>query len=178
MPSFAGNFAWACVDFSGLGSGSWKDCVAVNLTIQRLTDSQIEAAKTVIAQGCLEFFVQPPAKFEDMDKISSMYREPSGIFLVLLDGDRVVGTGAIRRLDEQTCELKRMWFLPAYRGNGYGRKISEALLEFARSAGYRRIRLDTSPLLTTANRLYQRLGFHPIERYNDGPGTIFMEKCV
>jgi putative acetyltransferase len=150
----------------------------LTLTIQRLTDSQIEAAKAVIAQGCLEFFGQPPAEFEDMDTICSIYREPSGTFLALLDDDRVVGTGAIRRLDEQTCELKRMWFLPAYRGKGYGAKMSEALLEFARSAGYTRVRLDTAPVLAAANRLYQRLGFYPIERYNDGPGTLFMEKCL
>ncbi|HUA64272.1 MAG TPA: GNAT family N-acetyltransferase [Alphaproteobacteria bacterium] len=145
------------------------------LTIQRLTDSQIEAAKAVIAEGCLEFFGGPPAEFEDMDNISSMYREPFGIFLVLLDGERVVGTGAVRRLDEQTCELKRMWFLPAWRGKGYGARMSEALLQFARSAGYKRVRLDTTPVLAAANRLYRRLGFYPIERYNYGPGTIFME---
>jgi putative acetyltransferase len=148
------------------------------LTIQRLTDSRIEAAKSVIAQGCLEFFGQPPAESEDMDRISSVYSEPYGAFLVLLDGDRVVGTGAIRRLDEQTCELKRMWFLPAYRGKGYGARMSEALFEFARSAGYKRVRLDTAPILAAANRLYQRLGFYPIERYNNGPGTLFMEKCL
>lgn len=113
-----------------------------------------------------------------MDNISSMYREPSGTFLVLLDGKRVVGTGAIRRLDEQTCELKRMWFLPAWRGKGHGARMSEALLQFARSAGYKRVRLDTTPVLAVANRLYQRLGFYLIDRYNDGPGTIFMEKCL
>lgn len=147
-------------------------------TIQRLTDSQIEAAKSVIAEGCLEFFGQPPAEFEDMDNISSAYREPSGTFLVLMDGERVVGTGAIRQFDVQTCELKRMWFLPAYRGKGYGAKMSEALFQFARSAGYKRVRLDTAPELAAANRLYQRLGFYSIERYNDGPCAIFMEKCL
>jgi hypothetical protein len=42
--------------------------------------------------------------------------------------------------------------------------------------GYQRVRLDTLTLLESANRLYRRLGFYPIERYNDGPGTIFMEK--
>jgi GNAT superfamily N-acetyltransferase len=148
------------------------------LTLQRLTDSQIEAAKEVIVQGCLEFFGKPPAEFEDLDAISSMYREPSGIFLVLLDSEQVVGTGAIRRLDGQTCELKRMWFLPAYRGKGYGAKMSEALFQFAHSAGYKRVRLDTTPVLAAANRLYQRLGFYPIERYNDGPGAIFMERSL
>jgi putative acetyltransferase len=50
------------------------------------------------------------------------------------------------------------------------------LLDFGRRAGYQRIRLDTCPVLKSANKLYQRLGFHPIDRYNNGPGTVFMEK--
>jgi putative acetyltransferase len=148
----------------------------MGLTIQLLTENQIDAAKAVIIAGCLEFFGHPPTVFEDMDQISTQYTEPPGTFLVLLDDGRVVGTGAIRRLDDQTCELKRMWFLPEYRGKGHATKMCELLFEFARSAGYQRIRLDTSPLLLAANKLYQRLGFQPIERYNDGPGTIFMEK--
>jgi putative acetyltransferase len=148
----------------------------VPVTIQRLKPAQIDAAKAVITAGCLEFFGHPPQVFEDMDQISTQYTEPSGIFLVLLDGDRVVGTGAVRRLDDATCELKRMWFLPEYRNQGQGTRMSELLFEFARAAGYKKIRLDTSPLLLAANKLYQRLGFKPIERYNTGPGTIFMER--
>ena len=146
------------------------------VTIQRLTDSQIEAAKAVVVAGSIEFFGHPPKLFEDMEQISAQYAEPSGTFLVLLDGDRVVGTGAIRRLDDRTCELKRMWFLPPYRGKGHATKMCELLFAFASSAGYQRIRLDTAPELLAANKLYRRLGFQPIDRYNDGPGTIFMEK--
>ena len=148
------------------------------LTIQRLIDSQIDEAKAVIIAGCLEFFGHPPTVFDDMDQITTQYSAPSGTFLVLLDGDRVVGTGAIRRLDDQTCELKRMWFLPAYRGKGHATKMCELLFAFARSAGCQRIRLDTATELVAANKLYQRLGFQPIDRYNPGPGTIFMEKSL
>jgi len=148
------------------------------VTIQRLNADQIETAKAVVAAGCFEFFGQTHTNLEDMDRLSAHYVEPTGTFLVLLDEQRVVGTGAIRRLDEETCELKRMWFLPAYRGQGYGAKMCGLLFEFARSAGYQRVRLDTSPLLEAANKLYRRLGFYPIERYNDGPGTVFMERSL
>ena len=146
------------------------------IIIQRLEDSQIEAAKSVIRDGCLEFFGEPPLEFRDMDEISAQYSEPSGIFLVLMDGERVVGTGAIRRLDERTCELKRMWLLPAYRKKGHGGRICARLLQFACTAGYERIRLDTASELADAKLFYERLGFYPIDRYNDGPATIFMEK--
>lgn len=148
----------------------------MGITIQPLIKSQVEAAKAVIIEGCLEFFGHPPLYFADMEDINSQYAPPSGTFLVLMDGERVVGTGAVRRLDEETCELKRLWFLPPYRGKGLGAKMVELLFEFARSAGYHRVRLDSSPDLEAANRLYRRLGFYEIERYNDGPATVFMEK--
>ena len=54
--------------------------------------------------------------------------------------------------------------------------MAKALLQFARSAGYTCVRLDTSAKLEEANKLYRRLGFRTIEPYNDGPCTIFMEK--
>jgi hypothetical protein len=61
------------------------------LEIQRLDDNQIEAAKAVVTAGALEFFGHPPQAFDDMDNIATQYREPSGIFLVLIDTGRVVG---------------------------------------------------------------------------------------
>ena len=73
------------------------------------------------------------------------------------------------------AELKRMFLLPEYRGRGYGSEIAERLLGAAREAGYRRVRLDSDPSMEHALRLYRRLGFRPIERYNDGPCLVFME---
>jgi putative acetyltransferase len=146
------------------------------LRIEALRRGQVEAAKAVIRAGCFEFFGAAPADFGDMDNVAASYSAPCGIFLVLMDGEQVVGTGAIRRLDEEVCELKRMWFLPVYRGKGYGARMCGELLEFARSAGYRRVRLDTDPRQAAAGRLYRRLGFREIERYNDGPCGVFMER--
>src|SRR5580692_2610322 len=101
------------------------------LTIQRLTGSRIEDAKAVVIAGCLEFFGHPPKVFDDMDQIAAQYSEPTGTFLVLLDDGRIVGTGAIRGLDDHTCELKRMWFLPPYRGKGHATRMCGLLFEFA-----------------------------------------------
>lgn len=120
--------------------------------IQSLCEDRIDGARAVITEVCLEFFGRAPVDFEDMGD-SSHYAPPSGTFMVLMDGDRVAGTGAIRRIDGETCELKRMWFLPAYRGLGHGTRMSEGLLAFARSAGYKRVKLDTSPILEAASRL-------------------------
>ena len=148
----------------------------MNCRIDQIQHDEIEAAKAVIRDVSLEILGREPAEFADMDHGAAQYAAPSGLFLVLRDGEAIVGTGAIRRIDDRTCELKRMWFLRPYRGRGFGRAMADQLLEFARISGYERVRLDTSPQLAAATRLYERLGFEPIERYNDGPCTRFMEK--
>jgi putative acetyltransferase len=149
--------------------------MSADIIIRPIRSSEIKWAKKVIIAGCREIFETEPADFGDMENLSG-YSPPGGIFLVLVDRGTIVGTGAVRAIDPHVCELKRMWLLPDYRGKGLGRRLAELLIDFARAAGYRRMLLDTDPRQTAALRLYQKLGFHPIDRYNDGPCSIFMEK--
>lgn len=116
----------------------------------------------------------------DIELVLSHYFDNSGVFLVLMDNEQVVGTGAIRKLDDEICELKRMWFLKEYRGQGWGGKMAQMLFDFARQLGYRKVRLDLAneERQQQALKLYRRLGFYPIERYNDSPCNIFMEKLL
>jgi putative acetyltransferase len=116
----------------------------------------------------------------DIDDVESHYFDNGGTFLVVTDEERVVGSGAIRRLDNDICELKRMWLLKEYRGRGLGMKMAQMLLDFARSAGYKKVRLDllNPQKQTQALKLYQQLGFYVIARYNDTSCTVFMEKVL
>lgn len=90
----------------------------------------------------------------------------------------MVGSGGIRRLDDSICELKRMWVLQDYRGRGWGMKMAQMLLDFANKTGYKKVRLDVVREQKQARAIafYKNLGFYQIERYNDGPCTIFMGK--
>ena len=115
------------------------------------------------------------AALGDVDDFQRQYGPPGGTFLVALDGDQIIGTGAIRRLDDETAEMRRMWLLPDYHGRGIGYRLAEELFTFARAAGYRRVRLSTSDVQRRAIRFYERLGFYPIERYRDTDDTIFLE---
>ena len=116
----------------------------------------------------------------DIDNVKFDYFDNNGIFLVLIDGNRVVGSGAIRKLDDETCELKRMWFLKEYRGKGYGLQMVQMLFDFAKQAGYEKVRLDLAnkERQSQALRFYRKLGFYPIERYNDSPCEVFMVMCL
>ena len=156
--------------------------------IEPIEESQIEQAKQVVLTVSLEIW-QGAISEEDFRRIDPMsdisnvrahYFDRNGLFLVLVDGDRVVGTGAIRQLDPKICELKRMWFLEPYRGQGYGRKMTQILFNFARQTGYRKVRLDlaNSERQLQAMRFYQKQGFYAIARYNNSPCTVFMEKIL
>jgi GNAT superfamily N-acetyltransferase len=94
-------------------------------------------------------------------------------------GDGVpVGCGALRPLDQQACEMKRLYVRPEYKGHGIGRQLAERLIAEAKLIGYRRMRLDTIPAqMMEASRLYLALGFHEIPPYynNPQPGTSYME---
>jgi putative acetyltransferase len=114
-------------------------------------------------------------EFRDMDEVQKHYFENDGLFLAVLDDNRVIGTGAIRRLDASACELKRMWLLEAYHGRGIGYQVFMQLLNFARSKNYEVMRLQTSPEQIRALAFYRRLGFHEIDSYNEKLDEISME---
>ncbi len=116
--------------------------------------------------------------FEDLTDPLPYYAAHGGAFLVLVEGERVVGTGGIARLAAQTAELKRVWLLQAYRGKGLGRRLVEGLLVFARWNDYRCVRLEvaTPDLQQPAVGLYRRLGFREIPPYREGATSLAMER--
>ena len=73
--------------------------------------------------------------------------------------------------------MKRLFVRDPFRGKGAGVGLVEAAIEWARTAGYGRMLLDTLPLMETAQRLYERLGFResPPYRFNPVAGARFME---
>jgi GNAT superfamily N-acetyltransferase len=87
---------------------------------------------------------------------------PDGTFLLArLDG-RPSGCGGFSRYDDTTAELRRMYVVPEARGRGLGKALVAWLLEAARDAGYKRIRLETGNRQEEALRLYTAAGFESI----------------
>ena len=75
----------------------------------------------------------------------------------------------MRRLDETTAEIKRMWIDPVARSRGLGRSLLAALEAKAIELGCRSIRLDTNAHLTEAAALYRSSGYLEVPSYNDNP---------
>jgi ribosomal protein S18 acetylase RimI-like enzyme len=98
---------------------------------------------------------------------------PNGAFVVISAGGRPVAGGGVRRLDDGVGEIKRMFVLPEARGQGHARRLLEALETAARDLGFRRLRLDTAPSMTTAMALYRRAGYREIPDYNGNVYAAF-----
>jgi ribosomal protein S18 acetylase RimI-like enzyme len=115
--------------------------------------------------------------FQDLDRELATLASFYELILVANQGDRAAGCVALRRLDETTCEMKRLYIRPEFRGQNMGRTLAERIIDEARHRGYTRMRLDTLPTMTTAIPLYESLGFVEIAPYRFNPiaGTKFME---
>ncbi|NBI65593.1 GNAT family N-acetyltransferase [Pseudoflavonifractor sp. 60] len=99
--------------------------------------------------------------------------------IVVYDGRKAIGGGAIRRYDDETAELKRIFVRPEYQGRGVGTKLVSLLLEWAEELGYQRIILETGELLAESCAVYQKLGFQVIPNYGpyvNMPESLCMEK--
>jgi len=162
------------------------------IEIKPIEVSQIEEAKKVIAAVCFELWqpqttlaeyekqIEREGGFDDVNDLQNHYFNNGGTFLVLTDNNRVVGTGGVRHLSASVCELKRMWFLREYRGRGLGTRLLMQLIEWASDSSYETMRLDVADEVRSAPavRLYERLGFTRIERYNESLCTVWMEKSL
>lgn len=115
------------------------------------------------------------------------YHEQGGGSLMAVVDEKPAGFIAWRDLDASPVvvpgawELKRLWVRPVARGLGLGRKLTQAVLDRAISAGRKAVYLDTAPAaMTAAHRMYLELGFQPCPAYNDNPveGIVFLVKFL
>ncbi|MCM3871164.1 MAG: GNAT family N-acetyltransferase [Pyrinomonadaceae bacterium] len=135
-----------------------------HLTIRRATNNDLEAIVKLVFGVLREFGLEPdPAATDaDLQDIEANYLESGGLFEVIEDPDgNLVGSVGIFPIDENTCELRKMYFTPAIRGLGLGGYVLERAVSQAKELGFTRMVLETSSKLLAANRLYIRFGFQP-----------------
>ena len=157
------------------------------ITIRPITTAEIPAARRVILQmaydiygweGGLEASIrywEASGEFDDMANVEEQYFQNCGLFLVVLDDKKVIGSGAVKKFNASTAELKRLWLLEEYHGQGIGYRVVSQLIDFSQTNNYKRIILQTSPEQTRAITFYKKLGFQEIESYNQKAGEISLE---
>ena len=157
------------------------------IEIRSIQPEVVPAAKELILQVARAIFQwhetleETRRRFEeqgilkDVDELGSYYLNGGGTFLVALGAERVIGTGAIHAITVEIAEIKRLWLLEAYWGQGTGYRLVQGLLRFAREHGYRRVRLQTDRRQARAMRFYQRVGFYSIPCESQDPDDACWE---
>lgn len=114
----------------------------------------------------------------ELSELPGAYAPPRGALFLAERGPTTLGCVALRPLEGDACEMKRLFVRSAGRGCGLGRQLAEHVIEEARRLGYGRIRLDTLPFMLEAIALYRTLGFREIApyRHNPVPGALFLER--
>jgi len=114
----------------------------------------------------------------ELAALPGKYAPPAGeLFLARDAAGAPLGCVGVRPLpDDGACEMKRLFLLPAARGLGLGRALTQAVVAHARTLGYRELRLDTLASMTAAQALYGGMGFERIPPYYapTPEGTVFM----
>ena len=114
---------------------------------------------------------------EELENLEYKYGLPKGRLYLAYFNDQLAGCIGFRQLNEQNCEMKRLYVRPDFRGHQIGSYLVEQIINDAKEMGYKHILLDSLPFLKSAIKMYKSYGFYEIERYNDSPmaTTIYMK---
>ena len=113
---------------------------------------------------------------EELQQLSSIYSKKGNRILLACIDDNVAGCVAVKKIDAENCELKRLYVRPEYRNQRIGQNLVEKILEFASSEAYQKIQLYTLPnIMDNAIRLYHKLDFHNVDLNNN---VLHMEKSI
>ena len=149
--------------------------------LEAITPDQIEQVRNLFREYRAELAVEPCFKSfdEEIESLPGVYAPPKGKLLLAVVLGQPVGCVGLRPFAKDgSCEMKRLYVRPTFRGDKLGRKLAERILEEARQMGYSSMRLDSHPpSMQSAIAMYRKLGFHEVspEPLEAIPGLIYME---
>ena len=142
-----------------------------SITIREIIPSDNVSLAAIIRHALAEFGANHPGTVyfdPTTDNLYELFRTPRSIYYTAIINEQVAGGAGIYPSDglpAETCELVKMYLHPTARGKGLGKKLIEKALDFARSAGYKKVYLESMPELEKALSVYEKFGFY----YLDGP---------
>lgn len=117
---------------------------------------------------------------EELLSLKEMYKQPLGTIILCKKSNEYIGSVGLRPNENDIAELKRMYVKPAFQKLKIGQSLLHLSTEFARAAGYKKIRLDTLNHMTPAMNLYLKNGFYTIPPYYFNPekNAVYFEKLL
>lgn len=133
-----------------------KECNDAEVIKELFTEySQIKGA-----ESCFVSFDK------ELGDLHSFYK--GGVLLAGYEDEKPVACIAIKKIDDSTCEAKRLFIKPEYRGNGYARIMMDTMLTSAKELGFKEVTFTTKPsVMQIGYGMYKRMGFEEISE-NDG----------
>ncbi|MBE5871613.1 MAG: GNAT family N-acetyltransferase [Lachnospiraceae bacterium] len=111
---------------------------------------------------------------QELADLGTYYK--GGALLIGVENETPIATIAIRRVDQDTCEAKRLYIRPDYRGRGYARILMNEMLNRSRELGFKVVTFTTRPeVMSVGYGLYKRMGF---EEVNFADGIAFMKMSL
>lgn len=150
--------------------------VTINgFTVRLWEPDDREAVVSVLGQVLTEYGLnfEPEDADEDVVNVQSHYMDRGGEFWVIEKDGKIVGTAAFFPLHDRpdVAEIRKMYLLPAARGQGLGRKLLTLLEDRAREQGFTYARLETAAVLKEAIALYESAG------YTSAPDSVATRRC-
>lgn len=138
---------------------------AVEIRKSTLTSPEARRLIAALNSELMASHPEPGSTHFSLD--SEQVIDGQGAFLIAWLDEVPVGCGAVRRLDANTAELKRMYVDPQVRGKGVGRALVESLEREARALGVARVVLETGARLAPAIRMYEGSGYVRIPLFGE-----------
>ena len=151
-----------------------EDLAALEELLAQYTDN---VRRALIDSGLLVVDSSEAQNLND-DYLSSLHNPPEGCMMLATSDGEPAGCVMMRRIDDDACEMKRLYVREAHRGEGIGWALIAALITYAQDLGFRRMRLSTHIFMNPAIELYEQFDFTVIDDYHHDPlqGTLCMER--
>ncbi|MDR3259936.1 MAG: GNAT family N-acetyltransferase [Fusobacteriaceae bacterium] len=147
---------------------------------KKLDKQEIEDTKNLIKEYIN--WVDIDLSFQDIeDELKNFplkYEKPYGAFFIAKNGDEVVGSVGLKKIESNICEMKRLYVKDKYKGYKIGETLVGIIIGEAQKCGYEKMRLDTLKKMGMAQNLYKKYGFYEISAYVYNPieGALYMER--
>jgi len=136
-----------------------------DLKLRSATNADAAEVRALVFGILTDFGLEADVDGTDRDlfDIEANYLRRGGVFKVIENTQgSIVGTIGLYPLDDETIELRKMYFASEVRGSGLGQILLQKMIEKAKNLGYLRVYLETASVLKQAVHIYEKAGFMPI----------------